>query len=593
MDQADLKSERRLPALAVSRGIGIGHVVFLHGEKRHFFRLDLDAADIETECSRLHSAVEASVRQLRSLATNSDLDPTQPVSSIFGVHLLMMEESSLIEKIETIIGDQKVNAEWALKIVTDQYRDRQISVEDTQLREKYLDIEDVSERLLNALDGSPSPAQLTYSGAVIVARELRPSTIMELTRSNPVALITEHGGWTSHTSILAREFKLPMASGIKDLEQVFSHGEEVIVDGINGQVILNPSMETIKHFHTFGSENIVSDELPTELAKPVRTIDGTSIAIRANVDIPEGYQLAKYLGAEGIGLFRSESLISQSGKIPSEDEQIAAYRQMAEVAGESGVKIRTFDVGIDQLGGDNHEPERNPSLGLRSIRLSLTDTTHFRSQIRAILRATVGEKIDVVLPMVSGVSEVLRSKAIIAEERTRLENEGTPIGAPKLGAMIEVPSGVLTAREIARKVDFLCLGTNDLVQYLLAVDRDNDSVAEWYQTLHPAVIRAISEVLAAAADSDIPVVVCGEMAGSAFYVPILIGLGARELSMNVNSIRQIRHLVSGITINESVALVDTIKSSETAAETEQILREFYLRNWIGLFPAGLLNSKHR
>ena len=240
MKQVPLKSERRLPALAVSRGIGIGRVIFLCGEKRHFFHIDLGAADIEAECSRLQSAVAESVRQLQSLATSNDIDPNQPVSSIFGVHLLIIEQSSFIENIGKVIADQKVNAEWALKIVTDQYLDRQTSVSDVNFKEKYLDIEDVSERLLNALDGSPSPAQLNYSGSVIVARELRPSTIMELSKTNPVAVITEHGGWTSHTSILAREFKLPMASGIKDLERVFAHGDEVIVDGNNDQVILNP-----------------------------------------------------------------------------------------------------------------------------------------------------------------------------------------------------------------------------------------------------------------------------------------------------------------------------------------------------------------
>ncbi|MEO6656011.1 MAG: phosphoenolpyruvate--protein phosphotransferase [Pyrinomonadaceae bacterium] len=577
----------------MSRGIGIGRIVFLYGEKRHFFRIDLNSAEIDAEISRLHTSVAESIRQLRLLATNSDFGPTQPVSSIFGVHLLIIEESSFIEKIAKVITHEKVNAEWALKIVTDQYLDRQISVADTQFREKYLDIEDVSDRLLHALVGSASLGQLTHSGAVIVARELQPSTIMELTRSKPVAFVTEHGGWTSHTSILAREFKLPMVTGVRDLENVFSNGDEVIVDGINGQVILSPEMETIKRFRAPISENIVSSELPIELDEPARTLDGTHIVIQANVDIPEGYQLAKYFGAEGIGLFRSESLISRPGIIPSEDEQIAAYRQMAEVAGESGVKIRTFDVGIEQLGGDNHESESNPALGLRSIRLSLTDTTHFRSQIRAILRAAVGHKIDIVLPMVSGVSEVLRSKAIIAEERKRLENEQIPVGDPKLGAMIEVPSSVLTAHEIAGRVDFLCLGTNDLVQYLLAVDRDNDSVADWYQTLHPAVIRAISEVLATSKVSGIPVIVCGEMAGSPFYLPVLIGLGARELSMNVNSIQQIRHLISGITIMDTEALVDSIKTNETAAETEEMLREHYLSNWSHLFPADLLNSKHR
>lgn len=593
MNQAASKPERRLSALAVSRGIGIGRVVFLHGDKRHFYRIDLDPSQIDSELKRFRAAVDASATQLRNLTESNAPDPNRSVSDIFGVHLLIVEESSFIKKISDVIADQKVNAEWALKVVSDEYLQKQFVAADYHLREKHLDIEDVAQRLLTALNGSPPTTQLMYSGAVVVARELRPSAIMELKKCNPAALITERGGWTSHTSILAREFKLPMASGIRNLDQALFHGDRVVVDGINGQVILNPNMETIKHFRALGAATLVNDYLPDETGKATATLDGTTIVIRANVDIPEAYQLAKNFGAEGIGLFRSESLVSRPGSMPSEDEQISAYRQLAELTCDGGLKIRTFDIGIDHFRDSGFSPERNPSLGLRSIRLSLSDSGHFRTQIRSILRAAAGKKIDIVLPMISGVSEILRSKAIINEERAKLSDDGIVFGSPKLGAMIEVPSAILTANEIAQKVDFICLGTNDLVQYLLAVDRDNDSVADWYQTLHPAVIRAINEVLEAAKLAGIPVTVCGEMAGSAFYAPLLIGLGARDLSMNVNSIRHIRHLLSGIDVSEATSLVDRVKACETAEETESLLHDYYLKNWSGLFPSGLLNSKHR
>lgn len=593
MQQAVNKPERRLPALAVSRGIGIGRVVFLHGEKRKFFRIDLDAAQVQAEIARLSAAVQESIRQLQDLAGTDDPDPLHPVSSIFGVHLLILEESSLIEKIETVIRDNKVNAEWALQVVSDQYLEKQSSVADAAFREKYLDIEDVADRLMTALSGAPSNAQLGYSGAIVVASEVRPSSLMELTKSKPAALITERGGWTSHTSILAREFRLPMASGIRNLSTVFSHGDHVIVDSMHGEVILNPEMTTLKHFRkiNFGDSN--GTAVPAAIENPLFTLDGVEIAIRANVDLPEGYQLAQTLGARGIGLFRSESLIGSRRAMPSEDEQFLAYRHIADVTRQDGVNIRTFDIGSQHFGSHGQSVEVNPSLGLRSIRLSLSDSTNFRTQIRAMLRAAADRKISIALPMIPGVSEILRSKIIIDEERQRLADAGIPFGEVKLGAMIEIPSAVLTAGEIAQHVDFLCLGTNDLVQYLLAVDRDNDAVAEWYQTLHPAVIRAIAAVLAAAENSSIPVAVCGEMAGSPFYVPVLIGLGARELSMNVNSITHIRRLVSGISVNETVSLVERIKICQTAAETEDVLREYYSENWSGLFPSGLLNTKHR
>ncbi len=591
MFQAAIKQERRLKALALSRGIGIGRVVFLHGEKRQFFRIDLNDNEVDTEIVRLRGAVAQAVHQLHELS-NKNPDRMQATSSIFGVHRLIIEESSLIENIEAAIKDDKVNAEWALKVVTDKYVEKQLAVADGSFREKHLDIEDVADRLMNALVGSPSRAQLTYSGAVVVARELRPSAIVELAKSKPAALITERGGWTSHTSILARELMLPMVSGIKNLAQVFGHGDQVIVDATEGQIVISASVETVEYFQGVSHENSTNIASPPIFEKVLTTLDGTEIEIRANVDLPEGYGYARKLGARGIGLFRSESVIGNLGAMPSEDDQLSVYSQIADTAGDDGVRIRTFDIGPNHFRGSDFF-EGNPALGLRSIRLSLTETSDFRTQIRAILRSGVNRKIDIVLPMVSGVGEIERSRTILDEESEKLIQAGIAIGKPKLGAMIEIPSAVLTAREIAQKVDFFCLGTNDLVQYLLAVDRDNDAVADWYQTLHPAVIRAIAKVLAAATSVAIPVAVCGEMAGSPFYVPVLIGLGARELSMNVNSIAQVRHLIAGITVNECVALVERIKPSETADETEHLLREAYLKNWNSLFPPGLLNTKHR
>jgi phosphotransferase system enzyme I (PtsI) len=266
---------------------------------------------------------------------------------------------------------------------------------------------------------------------------------------------------------------------------------------------------------------------------------------------------------------------------------------MAGAAGESGVNIRTFDISVDQLTGVRSLPERNPSLGLRSIRLGLADPFHFRIQIRAILRAAVDQFVDILLPMVSNVEEIWQAKEIIDEEKERLRAAGIPFGDPQIGAMIEVPSAVMTAQTIARNVDFLCLGTNDLVQYLLAVDRDNEAIGNLYQSLHPSVIRAISEVIAAADRSQIPIMICGEMAGSAFYVPLLIGLGAREISMNVNSVAPIRRLISGITVSACKGLVESLVDRETADQNETLLRSFYLENWAELFPYGLLDSKHR
>lgn len=592
MDKASAESELRIAATAVSRGIGIGHAVFLNGNQTATYRSNLEPTQIDIEIERFRSAVRRSANELTELIASSTANSPESVSDIFGVHLLIIEGSSFITNIESAIRDHLVNADWALRNVAEEFADRQKSVADEHLRDKYLDVQDVADRLQRALGRQPRQ-ESGGSGAVFIVSELMPSRLMELAKSAPTAVISEHGGWTSHVSILARELKLPLVTGVRNFDRVVSNGDLIIVDGINGQVIIRPSQNTINHFSRITDHRNLSNELPPNEKRPTLTLDGAEITIRANADLPTAYQIAERLGARGIGLYRSEVIFNQHGGFPPEAEQIATYIQIADLTGDAGLRIRTFDVGVGQLAGEAQTSERNPSLGLRSIRLSLTDSTHFRTQIRAILRASYNRKIDIVLPMISGVSDILRLRKIIDDERAGLADVDLQIGNPAIGAMIEVPSAVMTANEIARHVDFMCLGTNDLVQYMLAVDRDNETVADWYQTLHPAVIRAIREVISAADNADIQVSVCGETAGSAFYVPLLIGLGARELSMNVNSISQIRRLISGITVKETVHLVESIVQYETADEIESILREHYLRNWSHLFPPGILSSKYQ
>lgn len=590
MNNAAATSERRIKALAVSHGIGIGRLVFLHDDPDHLSSSEITAPEVEVE--RLYSAAESCRVQLKSLIAANQSSGQPFIKDIFDLQLLILDQSSLTSKIEANIRDKNISAESALKIVAGELVGRQSTVADPHLREKHLDIADVCNRLEACLQGSPRAGENEYAGAIIAARELRPSMMIELKRCGPAGIITERGGWTSHTSILARELMIPMVSGVRTDSSSLSDGGDTIVDAEKGLVIFAPNEATVSEYASLGvSTNASVSEL--EVVSTSETMDGQRITIRANVDIPEAYPIARRSGAEGIGLFRSESLISQSGQIPSEAEQIAAYRQMAEVAGDNGVRIRTFDIGIAQLTGNIARTEVNPSLGLRSIRLSLHEQVNFRAQIRAILQASLNNKIDILLPMVSGVSEVMAAQKMIDEERDWLTDRDIPFGTPRVGAMIEVPSGVLTSREIAQKVDFLALGTNDLVQYLLAIDRDNEAVAEWYQSLHPAVLRSISEVINAAGAAGKSVLVCGEMAGSPFYVPVLIGIGARELSMNINSIKQIRHLISGITLNMTSELAANIAACETSEETEEILRSFYKKHWAELFPQGLLDAKHR
>ncbi|HEV8590792.1 MAG TPA: putative PEP-binding protein, partial [Pyrinomonadaceae bacterium] len=312
---------------------------------------------------------------------------------------------------------------------------------------------------------------------------------------------------------------------------------------------------------------------------------------RANLDIPSVYKKAKALGARGIGLYRSEFLFNQFKGFPTENEQAAAYSEIADFAGPDGVKIRTFDLNAEQLYGEAAAREKNPALGLRAVRLSFSHLKEFRTQLRALLRASFDRNIDIVVPMISGVDELRHVREIIDSERESLTRKGVTTGNPRLGAMIEVPSALFLANELAEESDFISLGTNDLVQYLLAADRDNESVADWFRTLHPAVIRALRQVATASTQAGKPLIVCGEMAGSPFYLPLLIGLGVSELSMNMNSISRIRRMIAGIAYEECVSLAKEALTFRTADDIEHCMFQHIRTKWSHLFPPDFFKNR--
>ncbi len=582
--------EIKLKARAVARGVAIGKVVCLHGRRRQFYRINLEESQIERELRRFRAAIRLARRQLKKISLSDNGNNSK--SNVFDAHLLILEDRSLHDKIEKHIVRQKVNAEWAVKVVTERYIATYKAIADEHLREKYIDLEDVADRILAALGGGGKSNLRLQKNSIIVAREVKPSTLIELTDSNPKAIITENGGWTSHTFILAREINLPAVTGMKGILRRVQTGDEVIVDGFNGHVIVNPSKDSSEKYKIAAAEFQEFTHRETEpILEKLKTLDGYEIKVRANIDLPQGYTRAKRLGAKGIGLYRSEFLFNQFKGFPAEQEQLKEYRKIAKLAGEDGVRIRTFDLSVEQLTEENAGKEINPALGLRAIRLVLTHQKEFRTQIRALLQASFENKIDIVLPMISDVSEILETKKLIENEKEKMRRKKISHGNPRLGAMIEVPSTVLIAEEIAREVDFFCLGTNDLVQYLLAVDRDNETVADWFRTLHPAVLRSLKMIISAAERNNIPAVVCGEMAGSPVYVAILIGLGATELSMNVNSIARVRHTISHIAYEEAKEITDGLLKLSTADAVENYVRESFRAKWSHLFSAEILPQK--
>ncbi len=582
--------EVRIKGVAVSRGVAYGKIVPLFGRKRQYYRSDISPEQVEGELRRVRVAFRFARKQLNRIAYGSS---HTPVPEIFDAQIAMLADSSLQERIETYIRENLVNAEWALRKITHEYIRRFKSVADQHIREKYIDLQDVAERVLLALGGGDQKLTLD-AGSVIAAKDLRPSTLIELLPTPPAGLLSESGGWTSHTFILARELGIPAITGLKNIEDLIISEKNVIIDGYTGTLIVDPSDATRGEYKGDAAATPSTGAPPTGgVAKELFTADGRKVRILANIDIPKTYTKAKNAGAVGIGLYRSEYLFNMYNGFPDEERQFRSYCEIGDLAGEDGVNIRLFDIDQNELQMGELGREANPALGLRGIRLSLSNKKMFGEQARAILRAAYGRKIDVVLPMVTSVDEVREAKALIAEEKEKLRNASVNVGEPRIGVMMETPAAVAIVEHLLEECDFLTLGTNDLVQYLLAVDRNNDSVSRWFQTLHPAVLKAVKHVIDAAAAAEKPLTICGEMAGSPYYLPLLIGLGADTLSMNANAVGNAARLVGGITYSASRGLAEDVLQCLTAAEAERRIDAFIRGTVPHLYSEKFLDSMAR
>lgn len=577
--------ERELVGTPVSRGLAVGTAVSLHGSKRQFFRIELPPERLAEEIDRFDRAIDICRKQLTELASENNGLPAS-ARGIFEFHLMLLEQPEFESDIRSLIHESSINAEWAVKRVTEAIVDKLRPASRTGINEKQFDILDVGERILNALGASGDISSLIRPDSIVVASSIRPSTLVEISAFKPRAILTEHGGWTSHAFIMAREMGIPAVTGLRGIRRKIRDGIELLVDGFTGTVVIDPTPETIGAFRLRTADLPFQNNYSNPLTGDPATVDGRNVTIRANVEHFESANDLRERGASGVGLLRTEYLFGQRiGSLPTEEEQFAAYRRAAERAGNDRIRMRTFDLNADQLSFNVIERENNPSLGLRAIRLSFENEAQFRVQIRAMLRANSDDNVDILLPMISGPSDISRAGRMIEDERTKLLVAGVDAGTPKIGVMVEVPSAVVLIDEILSLVDFVCVGTNDLVQYLLAVDRDNESVAEWYQTLHPAVVRSIRTVLRSAEAVNKPAVLCGEMAGSAFYTPLLIGLGAKEFSMNINAIAAVRTVIAGISFEESAELASLVLDSGDSKVSEAIIKKFHAEKWPHLFHA--------
>jgi phosphoenolpyruvate-protein phosphotransferase len=584
-------TELRYNGLGVSDGVVLGRVLRLQDGTRDVYRAEIDEADLERERRRFRAAVRLSRRQLEAIKQRAEKELGRGHAYIFDAHLLFLQDAKLTRDVEDYIVKEHANAEWAAKVVGDRLLSIYMQINDEYLRERGSDIEDVIQRLLTNLTGETPSYPSLSEDSVIVAQDLLPSTIAELDLKHVRAIATDAGGWTSHMAIIARGLGLTAVVGLRDFYHRTRTGDQIIVDARRGEVILHPKRETAD-LYEFTAQPIMLS-LP-ELALrggPVTTTDGVEVTLRANVELPTEFEAVERFGACGVGLFRSEFLLSRPGLMLSEEEQYAAYRALVAAAGENGAVVRLFDVG-GEVGRDlTGRPERNPALGLRAVRFDLRHQDVMRTQVRAILRAAAAGPLSLVIPMVADVADVRRAKAVIEEEALSLETNGIDFTRVRIGAMIEVPSAVITADRIAAEVDFFELGTNDLVQYTLAVDRGNHEVSEWFRTLHPAVLYGINHSLKVARAAGITVIVCGEMASTPAYAVLLIGLGAVDLSMTPALIPRVRTTLAQIDSRESRELALRCLQCATADEVEEIVRTEFRNRWPELFPPRAL-PKH-
>jgi phosphoenolpyruvate-protein phosphotransferase (PTS system enzyme I) len=587
-DYSPATQELRCKGLGVSDGVVIGRVLRLQEGTRDVYRAQIAEADLERERRRFRAAVRLSRRQLEAIKDRAEKELGRGHAYIFDAHLLFLEDAKLTRDVEDYIVKERSNAEWAAKVVGDRLLSIYNQINDEYLRERGSDIEDVIQRLLANLTGEGPKYPNLSEDAVVVSPDLLPSTIAELNLSHVKAIATDAGGWTSHMAIIARGLGLTAVVGLRDFYQRTRTGDQIIVDARSGEVVLHPTPETIQK-HEFTTQSAVPTPTVTELidCAPIKTADGVNISLRANVELPTEFRAVRDFGACGVGLFRSEFLLSRPGLMSSEEEQFETYKSLAEAAGDHGAIVRLFDVG-GEVASDLKERERNPALGLRAVRFNLRHKEIMRTQVRAILRAAAAGRLSIVIPMIADVADVRLAKNVITEEVERLSAENIVFSEVPIGAMIEVPSAVLTAETIAKEVDFFELGTNDLVQYTLAVDRGNDKVSEWFRTLHPAVLYGINRTLEAGRGAGIPVIVCGEMASTPAYAVLLAGLGAVDLSMIPATIPRVRRVLSNISASDAREVALKCLVCGTADEVEELVRNEFRTRWPELFSPSTL-----
>jgi phosphotransferase system enzyme I (PtsI) len=564
-----------LKGTGVSPGIAVGQALIVERDAAPAFRLILAPEEVEREVARLIRAVDASRAQLQAVKDRLSREAGLPHAYIFDAHLLMLEDPLLRDRALAVIRDDHVNAEWALRTVSDQLHALFNEFTDAYLRERSTDLDDVLGRVQLNLAGGADALSLSRlpGNVVLVASDLTPSQAAELDWKKVLAVATDVGSSTYHTAIIARSLAIPAVVGLKDATRRIPPGSLVVVDGTRGEVVVEPSTPTLAGFRATQERDRQEEQrLQGTRGLPAVTRDGVTARLQANIEFPEEAATALLYGAEGIGLFRSEYLLGRSQRWPSEERQLDVYRRLLDQMRPYPVTVRTWDVGLEELApGGPSSP--NPALGERALRLLRRSPEPFRIQLRALLRAAHYGPLRIMFPFAGGPADLRLALELLEEARAELRREGLPFREDvSVGLNLEVPSAALTADLLAREVEFFSVGTNDLIQYLLAVDRADPRVAALYQPLHPAVLRIIHQVVQAAEAQGVPVSLCGEMAADPLPALLLLGLGVRELSMTPAAIPRVKAALREVRADHARKVALFCLSVSTAEEIEATLR---------------------
>lgn len=539
------RQEIRFAAEGLSAGIGIGRVVAPFGHGMDLFRVPIMPEAVDDEVARFESVAAATREEIQRTGQEVDRVLGADLVGIFEAQEMLLVDSTFVGRVTDAIRAEAVNAEWALHETVAGLCEQFDSFDHDYLRDRKDCLQDVERLLLRRLHGVAHHDLSELEGdLILVAHDLTPSEAVRLGRSQVAGFVVESVGRTSHTTIIAHSLGVPLVRGAAGLYEIVESDHQLIVDGSGGEVVLHPTAETLAVFRARQRrEGERAEELASSRALPATTTDGATVTLAANIDLPEELDEALRFGAQGVGLYRSEFLyIERSPELPSEEEHLEVYRHLLEAAAPHPVVVRTYDLGGRKLAQElTASRERNPVLGLRGVRLTLARPDLFQPQLRALLRAGQDGPLSVMLPLVSSVEEVRAFRRLLESARAELAAEGTDCSRQlPLGVMIEVPAAVWTARQLAAEVDFLSIGTNDLIQYALAVDRSNEHVSHLHDPLHPAVLRMIREVVIAGEELGIPVSLCGEMAADPRYTPLLIGSGLRSLSMSPRRLPEVK-----------------------------------------------------